>query len=101
MDVAYAAARQEELAIVDRAMKRSRISPTPRKMVSTYWNQISDPIPVENFLRLRASSRTSGDAFVEVPEHFNPWKERLPRLSGGLLALRTPMPGDDDVCRPR
>src|SRR5947207_15720344 len=82
---------QEELAIIDRTMKAISGITDPEELVSIYWEGIGELLPYEDYL---AVSRRN----VEPPyflitrsarftEHFNPWtqRDRLPRLSGGLL----------------
>jgi sigma-B regulation protein RsbU (phosphoserine phosphatase) len=82
---------QEELAIVDRTMKAISGITDPEEFVGAYWRGIGDLLKVDDYVSL--SRRNVEPPFFLVTrssrftEHFNPWtqRERLPRLSGGLL----------------
>src|SRR6478672_8661505 len=82
---------QEELEIVDRTMKAISGVTDPEELVDVYWNGIGELIPVGDYVSL--SRRNVDPPFYLITrssrftEHFNPWtqRERLPRLSGGLL----------------
>ena len=82
---------QEELRIIDDTMKAISGISDPEKLVETYWNGIGKLISINDYV-----SVTRRD--VEAPfylvsrssrftEHLNPWtqRDRLPRMSGGLL----------------
>ena len=82
---------QEELQIIDDTMKAISGISDPEKLVETYWTGIGKLMSLNDYV-----SVTRRD--VEAPfylitrssrfeEHFNPWtqRDRLPRLSGGLL----------------
>lgn len=82
---------QEELAIVDRAMRAISGVTDPEEMVTAYWENIGDLVSIENYVALSRRDVeppgylvTRSSRFVE---EFNPWtqRDRLPRLSGGLL----------------
>jgi sigma-B regulation protein RsbU (phosphoserine phosphatase) len=82
---------QDELAIIDRTMKAISGITDPEELVEVYWTGIGELIAVDDYLAL---SRRNVDApfFLitrssRFTEHVNPWvqRERLPRLSGGLL----------------
>jgi sigma-B regulation protein RsbU (phosphoserine phosphatase) len=82
---------QEELAIIDRAMKEISRETDPAKLVEVYWSSIGDLVPVTEYVAL--SRRNVEPPFYLVTrssrftEHPNPWtqRDRLPRLAGGLL----------------
>ena len=82
---------QEELAIVDRTMKAISGVTDPEELVDVYWNGIGELIPIMEYVAL--SRRDIEPPFYLITrssrftEHLNPWtqRERLPRLSGGLL----------------
>ncbi len=82
---------QEELAIIDRAMKAISVVADPEELVDVYWKGIGDLIAVENFVAV--SRREVEPPFYVITrssrftEHHNPWtqRDRLPKLSGGLL----------------
>src|SRR5688572_30459766 len=82
---------REELAIIDRVMKDVSGVTDPEELVSIYWTGIGELLPIENYLAV--SRRGVEPPFYLITrssrfeEHFNPWthRDRLPRLSGGLL----------------
>src|SRR5438477_2921567 len=96
---------QEELAIIDRTMKAISGVTDPEELVSVYWNGIGDLLPVPAYVSV--SRRGIEPPFYLITrssrftEHHNPWtqRERLPRLSGGLLGeiayANTPVIIDD------
>ncbi len=82
---------QEELEIIDRTMKAISGVTDPEELVSIYWENIGELLPIPDYL---AVSRRN----VEAPyylitrssrftEEINPWtqRDRLPRLTGGLV----------------
>ena len=82
---------REELEIVDRTMRAISGVTDPDELVEIYWQGIGELIPIPHYV---AVSRRG----VEPPwylvtrssrftEDINPWtqRDRLPRLSGGLL----------------
>ena len=81
----------EELDIIDRTMKAISGITDPEDLVDVYWNGIGKLIEVKDYLAL--SRRNVEPPFYLITrssrfrEYFNPWtqRERLPRLSGGLL----------------
>jgi sigma-B regulation protein RsbU (phosphoserine phosphatase) len=82
---------QEEFAIVDRTMRAISGVTDPEEIVHAYWQNIGELIMIEDYV---AVSRRGVEApFYLVTrssrftEDFNPWtqRDRLPRLSGGLL----------------
>jgi sigma-B regulation protein RsbU (phosphoserine phosphatase) len=82
---------REELEIIDRTMKAISGVTDPEQLVSVYWNGIGELIAIDNYVAL--SRRNVEPPFYLVTrssrftESINPWtqRERLPRLSGGLL----------------
>jgi len=82
---------QEELAIIDRAMKAISGVMDAEEMVTVYWNHVGELIGVQDYV---ATSRRDVDPPKYVvtrssrfTEFINPWtqRDRLPRLEGGLL----------------
>jgi len=82
---------QEELALVDQAMRRVSDVTEPNELVQVYWDAISDLMPQGDYLALSRRGVEAPEFLVtrssRFTEHFNPWTQRhmLPRLSGGLL----------------
>src|SRR3954464_12368420 len=82
---------KEELAIIDRTMKAISGITNPEQLVNVYWSGIGDLWPSEQFVSL--SRRFEPPPFFVITrssrftEDINPFthRERLPRLSGGLL----------------
>src|SRR4051812_11850508 len=82
---------QEELAIIDRTMKAISGVSDPETLVDVYWENIGELLPIHDYVSI--SRRNTAAPFYLITrssrftEHFNPWtqRERLPRLSGGLL----------------
>jgi sigma-B regulation protein RsbU (phosphoserine phosphatase) len=83
---------QEELAIIDRTMKAISGVTDPDELVKVYWSGIGELISVDDYVALSRRNMEPPDYLItrssRFTEHFNPWtqRERLPRLSGGLLA---------------
>lgn len=81
----------EELAIIDRVMKSISDVTNPETLVSTYWEGISELLPLDDFLALSRRGVEAPDFLItrssRFKEHFNPWTQRdkLPRMRGGLL----------------
>jgi sigma-B regulation protein RsbU (phosphoserine phosphatase) len=81
----------EELAIIDRTMKAISGVTDPEQLVEVYWSGIGELIAINDYVAL--SRRNVDRPFYLITrssrftEHFNPWtqRERLPRMSGGLL----------------
>lgn len=84
---------QQELEIIDRAMRTISGITDPEELVHVYWDAIGDLLPIPESDYLAVSRRN-----VEAPhylitrssrftEHFNPWTQRhlLPRQSGGIV----------------
>lgn len=82
---------QEELELIDRLMRDVSDINDPDQLVQKYWDGVHDLFPVEHYLSLSRRGVEPPDFLVtrssRFTEHFNPWtqRERLPRLSGGLL----------------
>ncbi|HZW09097.1 MAG TPA: PP2C family protein-serine/threonine phosphatase [Phycisphaerales bacterium] len=82
---------QEELAIVDRTMRAISGITDPDELVGAYWAGIGELIPVLDYVALSRRGVAPPQYLItrasRFTEHFNPWtqRERLPRLSGGLL----------------
>src|SRR5205809_3752341 len=82
---------QDELAIIDRTMKAISGVTDPEELVKVYWEGIGDLIPINDYVAM--SRRNEPPPYYRLTrssrftEHPNPWtqRERLPRLSGGLL----------------
>ena len=82
---------REELAIIDRTMRAISGVTDPEELVSVYWNGIGELLPIDDYVAV--SRRNTEPPWYLVTrssrftEHVNPWthRERLPRLSGGLL----------------
>ncbi|MBC7773644.1 MAG: PP2C family protein-serine/threonine phosphatase [Pyrinomonadaceae bacterium] len=81
---------QEELAIIDDVLKSISGVSDPEELVPI-WNGIDKLIPLKDYVSVSRRGEapphylvTRSSRFVE---HLNPWtqRERLPRLSGGLL----------------
>ena len=81
---------QEELSIVNNAMKAISGISDPDLFVKTYFDSIGELMPLHDFLSL--SRRNVEPPYYLITrssrftEHFNPWaqRDRLPRLTGGL-----------------
>jgi sigma-B regulation protein RsbU (phosphoserine phosphatase) len=82
---------QEELAIIDRTMKAISGITDPEKLVDVYWEGVGEFIPTDDYLTLSRRNVPAPEYLItrssRFTEHPNPWtqRERLPRLSGGLL----------------
>jgi sigma-B regulation protein RsbU (phosphoserine phosphatase) len=82
---------EEELAIIDRTMKAISGITDPEKLVQTYWTEIGQLLPINDYLSV--SRRYLQRPFYRITrssrfvEHHNPWtqRDRLPLLSGGFL----------------
>src|SRR6476661_49411 len=82
---------REELAMIDRTMKAISGVTDPEKLVNVYWTGIGELIEVSDYVAL--SRRGVDPPFYLITrssrftENLNPWtqRDRLPRLSGGLL----------------
>src|SRR3984957_3009845 len=82
---------QEELAIVDRTMKAISGVTDPEELVDVYWQGIGELVPIAAYVALSRGNVEPPFYLVtrssRFTEHLNPWtqRDRLPRLSGGLL----------------
>ncbi|HEY0007689.1 MAG TPA: PP2C family protein-serine/threonine phosphatase [Tepidisphaeraceae bacterium] len=82
---------QEELEIVDRTMRAISGVTDPETMVSTYWENIHELLPITGYVAVSRRTTQLPEYLVtrssRFTERHDPWKfrERLPRLSGGLL----------------
>jgi sigma-B regulation protein RsbU (phosphoserine phosphatase) len=82
---------QEELAIIDRTMRSISGITDPEQMVSEYWSGIGELLPIRDFVSLSRRGEAAPNFLVtrssRFTEDINPWtqRDRLPRLSGGLL----------------
>ncbi|MCE7974526.1 MAG: stage II sporulation protein E [Leptolyngbya sp. PLA1] len=82
---------QQELQIIDTAMRGVSDVTDPDLMVRAYWDSIRELLPDADYLALSRRGVEPPDYLItrsaRFVEHFNPWKERhrLPRLRGGLL----------------
>jgi sigma-B regulation protein RsbU (phosphoserine phosphatase) len=82
---------EEELAIVDHAMKAVSRVDTPEEMVDVYWSHIGELMPGDDYVTLSRRGVEPPDFIVTRSSRWeselNPWTERdrLPRLRGGLL----------------
>src|SRR5688572_18451173 len=83
---------QEELAIVDRTMRAISGVTDPEELVQAYWEGIGDLMPIADYMSVSrrdlAAPRYRVTRSSRFVEEFNPWtqRERLPLLSGGLVA---------------
>ena len=82
---------RDELAIIDRTLRAISGITDPEQLVDVYWANIGELVHYDHYLAL---SRRDVDppAYLvtrssRFAEDLNPWtqRERLPRLSGGLL----------------
>lgn len=82
---------QEELEIIDRTMKAISSVTDPEELVSTYWDNIGELLPIHDYVALSRRGIAPPNFLItrssRFAEEINPWKERdrLPILSGGLL----------------
>src|ERR1043165_563083 len=83
---------QEELEIVDRTMRAISGITDPEELVNVYWEGIGGLLPpIDSFVSLsRRGVEPPGYLITRssrFTEDINPWtqRDRLPRLSGGLL----------------
>src|SRR4051794_39542334 len=82
---------QDELAIIDRTMKAISTISDPEELIQAYWDGIGALVPVNDYVAV--SRRNLEPPYYLITrssrftEQLNPWKgrDRLPRLSGGLL----------------
>src|SRR4051812_35709733 len=83
---------QEELEIIDRTMKAISGVADPEELVSIYWTNIGELLPIKDYMALSRRDLQAPEYLItrssRFTEHFNPWTQRamLPRFSGGLLA---------------
>lgn len=81
----------QELAIVDRTLKKISSIVDPEDLVDAYWQGIGELLPILDYVALSRRNIAAPDYLItrssRFTEHPNPWKERerLPRLTGGLL----------------
>lgn len=82
---------QQELKIIDVAMRGVSDITDPNLMVRAYWDSIRELLPDADYLALSRRGVEPPDFLItrsaRFTEHFNPWtqRDRLPRLRGGLL----------------
>lgn len=82
----------EELAIIDRTMKAISGVTDPQELVHMYWTGIGELISIDDYVSVSRRNLQWPEYLItrssRFTEHHNPWtqRERLPRLSGGLLA---------------
>jgi len=82
---------QQELKIIDAAMRGVSDVTDPNLMVRAYWDSIRELLPDADYLALSRRGVEPPDFLItrsaRFTEHFNPWtqRDRLPRLAGGLL----------------
>ena len=82
---------QEELRIIDKAMKAISGITDPEQLVTVYWENIGELIRIEDYVSMsRRDVEPPGYLITRssrFTEDINPWtqRDRLPRLSGGLL----------------
>jgi sigma-B regulation protein RsbU (phosphoserine phosphatase) len=82
---------QEELAIIDRTMLAISGVRDPEKLVETYWGGVGELIAIDDYVALSRRGVDPPHYLItrssRFTEHPNPWtqREKLPRLSGGLL----------------
>ena len=82
---------QEELAIIDRTMKAISGITDPEELVGVYWSGIGELIEIGDYVSLSRRGETPPYYLItrssRFEEDLNPWtqRDRLPRLSGGLL----------------
>ncbi len=82
---------REELAIIDRTMKAISGITDPEELVDVYWDGVSAFLPSYNFVSVSRRGETPPSYLItrssRFEVHHNPWtqRDRLPRLSGGLL----------------
>lgn len=84
---------QEELEVVDRVMKAISRETDPESLVNTYFEGVSDLLPIEDYLSLSRRNVPPGayriTRYSRFSEEFivNPWThgDVLPVLRGGLL----------------
>jgi sigma-B regulation protein RsbU (phosphoserine phosphatase) len=82
---------QEELSIIDRTMRAISGVTDPEELVDVYWTNVGEMIEISDYVAVSRRNVEPPHFLVtrssRFTEHFNPWtqRERLPRLSGGLL----------------
>lgn len=82
---------QDELAIIDRTMKAISTVTDPEELVDIYWTGIGDLIQIGDYVALSRRNVEPPSYLItrssRFEQHLNPWtqRERLPRLTGGLL----------------
>lgn len=82
---------QEELAIIDDAMKAISGIRDPEQLVNTYWKHIGKLITIKDYVAVSRRDVQKPEYLVtrssRFTESINPWtqRDRLPKLSGGLL----------------
>ena len=82
---------REELEIVDRTMKAISGVSDPEELVSIYWRNIGELLPINDYVAV--SRRGEEPPWYRVTrssrfaEDINPWtqRDRLPRMTGGIL----------------
>src|SRR5271163_1232930 len=82
---------QEELRIIDKAMKAISGISDPEELVTVYWENIGELIRINDYVSVSRRDIEPPGYLVTRSSRFtqelNPWTQRdlLPRLSGGLL----------------
>jgi phosphoserine phosphatase RsbU/P len=82
---------QDELAIIDRTMKAISGVVDPEELVEVYWSNIGELLTIDDYVSVSRRDIEPPHYLItrssRFTEHPNPWtqRERLPRLSGGLL----------------
>ncbi|HEX8913981.1 MAG TPA: SpoIIE family protein phosphatase, partial [Humisphaera sp.] len=82
---------QQELAIIDRAMRAISGISDPEEMVGVYWEHIGQLVKIEDYVAVSRRGVAPPEYLVtrssRFTEDLNPWTQRgrLPRLSGGVL----------------
>jgi sigma-B regulation protein RsbU (phosphoserine phosphatase) len=82
---------EQELAIIDEAMRAISGVMDPEELVSVYWQHIGKIVNIENYIAVSRRGVEPPDFLVtrssRFTEDINPWtqRDRLPRLRGGVL----------------
>ena len=82
---------EHELEVVDRTMKAISGIVDPEELVTAYWDNIGEIMPVYDYIAVSRRAVTPPNYLItrstRFTEDINPWtqREKLPLLSGGIL----------------